>query len=291
MLSALLLGLYDVAKKRAVSVNGGIEVLLISTAISSLFFVPLILSSLFDWGVASGTLLEMPSGTLGDHLFLFCKSLLVAGSWICGILALKHLPLTTVGIVKASRPVFVLLGCLLIFSERLNLLQWGGILIAIGALTMLGFSSKSEGISFVHNKWAYCLFGSVLFGVASALLDKFFMKNHQPVFVQAWCDIYLTLIFGSIYFLTGLRSKSVFKWDWNILLISLFITVSDFLYFYSLSCEGSLLSVVSMLRRSSVVVTFICGAIFFKEKNIRAKGVEMLLLLSGMALLLFGSYL
>jgi len=291
VLSAFLLGLYDVAKKKAVSANDGIQVLLVSTAISSLIFLPLIFSSLFGWGLGEGTLLEIPCGSVGDHIFLFFKSLIVAGSWFCGILALKHLPLTTVGIVKASRPVFVLLGCLVIFSERLNMFQWGGILIAIISLTLLGFSSKNEGISFVHNRWAYCLFGSVLLGVASALLDKLFMRNHEPVFVQAWCNIYITLIFGIIYLLAGLRAKSKFKWDWSILLISIFLTSSDFLYFYSLSCDGSLLSVVSMLRRSSVVVTFIIGAIFFNEKNIRAKGLEMILLLSGMALLLFGSYM
>lgn len=291
VLSAFLLGLYDVAKKKAVSANDGIQVLLVSTAISSFLFLPLILSSLFGWGLAEGTLLEMPTGTLGDHIFLFIKSLLVAGSWFCGILALKHLPLTTVGIVKASRPVFVLLGCLLIFSERLNPYQWGGILIAIVSLTLLGFSSKNEGISFVRDRWAYCLFGSVLLGVASALLDKFYMRDHEPVFIQGWCNLYITLIFGLIYLLAGLRRKSSFKWDWSLLLISIFLTLSDFLYFYSLSCDGSLLSVVSMLRRSSVVVTFIFGAIFFNEKNIRAKGLEMILLLSGMALLLFGSYL
>jgi len=277
MLSALLLGFYDVAKKNAVSKNGGLVVLFVSTAISSLFFVPLLLTS------------EIPTGSLDDHIFFFFKSLLVSGSWICGIIALKHLPLTTVGIVKASRPVFVLLGCLLIFSERLNFVQWGGIVIAILALTLLGRSSRTEGISFVNNKWVYCLFGSVLFGVVSALLDKYYLTTHEPLFVQAWCNMYITLIMGVGLLFTG--NKGRFQWDWSILLISVFLTISDFLYFYSLSCDGSLLSVVSMLRRSSVIVTFVCGAILFKEKNLRAKGLEMLLLLSGMMLLLLGSYL
>jgi len=292
VLSALLLGLYDVAKKKAVSVNGGLEVLLVSTAISTLFFIPFLLSAVFGWGlVPSGSLLSFDSGSLDEHLFMFMKSLLVSGSWICGIVALKHLPLTTVGIVKASRPVFVLLGCMLIFSERLNLCQWGGIIIAIVSLALLGLSSRQEGISFVSNRWVYCLFGSVLFGVVSALLDKYFLADHDPVFVQAWCNLYITAIMGVILLFSGLRSRTRFQWDWSILLISVFLTVSDFLYFYSLSCDGSLLSVVSMLRRSSVIVTFVCGALFFKEKNIRAKGLEMLLLLSGMMLLLVGSYL
>ncbi len=82
-----------------------------------------------------------------------------------------------------------------------------------------------------------------------------------------------------------------FRWDWSLLLIAVFITLSDFFYFYSLSQEGSLLLVVSMLRRSSVVVSFIGGAIVFHEHNLRDKALEMALLLAGMAVILFGSYL
>ena len=296
ILSAVLLGLYDVAKKQSLRKNGVFDVLLFATAISTLFFAPLLLSSLFGWGLGSGTVFDVPQGSASDHLIVLSKALLVAASWIFGILGMKHLPLTTVGIIKASRPVFVLIGCIFLFGERLNLMQWVGVLIAIVALYLLSRSSLREGISFSHNKWVYCMAGSVIFGVASALYDKYIMGHFNQVFVQGWGNFYLTVIFAVSVLLNAVlcrrKGKVVqkFRWDWTVFLIAVFITVSDFMYFYSLSCEGSMLSVISMLRRSSVIITFVCGAFLFKEHNLRAKALEMLMLLLGMALLLFGSY-
>ena len=305
--SALLLGCYDIAKKQALKRNGVLEVLLVATALSTLFLVP----------VLAGP----HPATLQMHLWLALKSLLVAGSWIFGIIGLKHLPLTTVGIIKATRPVFVLLGCLLLFGEVLNGLQWAGIAVAITALTLLGLSSRSEGIYFHRDRWVWCMGLSVLFGVVSALFDKQIVSNLKlpPVFTLAWCDLYVTVILGICVlgnrFILRRRTGTAgtepdlakqtggrvpldpgsipgivpFRWDWSLLLIAVFITISDILYFYSLSCDGSLLAVVSMLRRSSVVVTFLGGAILFKERNLRAKGWVLLLLLAGMVLLFFGS--
>ena len=300
--SALLLGLYDSAKKRALQVNGVFQVLLSTTAICSLFFMPLILSSLFGWGLGDGTIFEMPQGTAEQHIKLIIKAVIVSLSWIFGFYGLKHLPLSTVGIIKATRPVFVLLGCIILFGEHLNLMQWAGVIIAMTALFLLGRSSKSEGIDFAHNKWIFCMAASVLFGVISALYDKYIMKEMNAIFVQGWCDLYIALILAIIviamnhaYTRSQPSGENVtdaprkFRWDWTILEIAFFITISDFLYFYSLSRPDSLLAVVSILRRSSVLVTLVCGAVVFREKNIRAKTLETILLLAGMILLVLGS--
>ena len=296
VISAVLLGLYDVAKKNAIANNGVLEVLLFATGLSTLMLSPLLISSVTGMQLGRNVLFELDCGTLKLHLLLIFKSCLVSISWICGIIALKHIPLTTVGIVKASRPVFVLLGCLLIFDERLNFFQWSGVILAIVSLYLLGRSSREEGISFSGNRWVFCLFGSVLFGVVSALFDKYLMVDVNPLFVQSWCDLYITVILAVCVlierkYLTYNGDVPVrITWDWQIFLIALFITVSDFCYFYSLTFDGSMLSVISMIRRSSVIVTFIFGSLMFKEKKLRAKGFEMALLLLGMVLLMYGSY-
>lgn len=290
--SAFLLGFYDVAKKKASYANSVLNVLLYATGIATVCFIPLILSSLFGWGLGDGTPLQMMKGTPKDHLLLILKSLIVTSSWISGLIGLKHLPITTAGTIKASRPVFVLLGSVLIFAERPNALQWTGILIAIFALYLLGRSSKKEGIDFSKNKWIFWMFFAVFSGVASALLDKKMMTWMTPMFTQSWCNFYITVILALMTMVlaaTHSEFYSKFHWDWNIFLIALFLTVSDFLYFYSLSVPGSMLSVISMIRRSSVIITFICGAIFFKEGRLKEKGVALIVLLAAMAILVFGS--
>lgn len=290
--SAILLGIYDVFKKQASTRNDVLHILFYATAISTCFFVPLMLSSLFGWGWADGTVFEVPRGSLNDHLLVFVKAIVVTVSWITGLVGLKNLPITTAGTIKASRPVFVLLGSILIFGERLNLWQWAAILTAMFALWLLGRTSKKEGVDFVRNKWVFCMWAAVITGVISALMDKHLMGSLKPMFMQSWCNFYIALILGCTLLAERLfhsRYYKPYRNDWIILLIAVFITMSDSLYFLSLYSSGSMLSVVSMLRRSSVIITFVFGAVVFKERNLRSKGLALLILLAGMTILLFSS--
>lgn len=290
--SAILLGIYDVFKKQASTRNDVLHILLYVTALSTLLLSPFVLTSAFGWRWLEGTAFDASPGSLRDHLLLLLKAFIVTVSWVTGLIGLKNLPITTAGTIKTSRPVFVLLGSILIFGEQLNPWQWVAILLAFVALWMLGHTSRREGFDFVRNRWVICMWISVLSGVASALLDKHLMSSMQPMFVQGWCNFYITIILAITLLVVkyaGHSSYRPYHRDWLILLIALFITGSDFLYFLSLSGEGAMLSVVSILRRSSVIITFICGAIFFKEKNLKTKGVALLILLASMILLVLSS--
>ena len=77
--------------------------------------------------------------------------------------------------------------------------------------------------------------------------------------------------------------------DFCIPLISLALSVADFLYFQALSIDGAMVSIVSMIRRGSVVVSFLIGAFVLHEKNIRSKAIDLLLVLLGMVFLFLGS--
>ena len=72
-------------------------------------------------------------------------------------------------------------------------------------------------------------------------------------------------------------------------MISLFLSAADFVYFYALSLPESMVSVVSMVRRGSVVVSFLFGAWIFREKNLKSKAIDLILVLIGMFFLYLGS--
>ena len=273
--SAFMLGVYDVAKKQSLKRNSSLGVLLLATFFSTLFLSP--------W---------LSHGPLQDHLRLMVKAVLVTVSWIAGMEGLKRLPITIASTIKASRPVFVLLLSILIFGEKLNAWQWAGSIVAMVALYMLSLSSRKEGIHFTRNAGVAWMALSVIAGVASALWDKHIMGSMEPLFVQSWCNLYVTVLLALTVGFFWLRDKEHFqpiRWDWNILLIAVFITTADALYFFSLKDSDALLSVISMIRRSSVLVTFIGGAILFKETNLRSKSLALAVLLAGMALIVFGS--
>ena len=108
----------------------------------------------------------------------------------------------------------------------------------------------------------------------------------------AWTNLYITILFALVLLVQYLTDKKHFQpfvWDWRILLIAVLITVADALYFFAVKEPDAMLSIISMIRRTSVIVTFIGGALILKEGHIRDKAVVLVLMLSGVALLLGGS--
>ncbi|MBR4809096.1 MAG: DMT family transporter [Bacteroidales bacterium] len=322
-MSAVLLGLYDVAKKKALQKNGVLAVLLVATALSTLLVSPF-----FRLGPGE------------DFLKLAFKAVLVTASWISGMVGLKMLPLTTVSTIKGSRPVFVVLLSIIIYGEKLNWMQWSGIALALLALWLLGRSSRSDGTVQARRTGFIFMAVSVATGVASAVYDKHIISGMDPLFVQSWTNLFITLLLAVCVFVARLssgasasrnfrfapsppqagpphshghgrpwfleaeaplgnraaaeedsdsHSASRFRWDWTLVVVAVLITAADMLYFFALKQPGALLSVISVVRRGSVLVTFVCGAIMFREGNLRAKGFNMLLMVAGIALLLIGS--
>ena len=292
-ISAFLLGLYDVAKKRSLGGNAVIPVLLLNTLFATLLFLPVILDAELGWGVFDGTAFDSMRGTVGDHLLVALKSAITLSSWLCGYYAIKHLPLTIVGPVNAMRPVVVLMGATLLFGERLNMWQWGGVLLTILSLYLLSRSGKRESIDIRSNRYVWALFLAMLLGAVSGLYDKYIISAHalHPLFVQSWFGVYqlaMMTIVACVLWLPR-RGEERFVWRWTIPLITLFVSCADFFYYHALDCEGAMIAVVSMIRRSSVIVTFVCGVLLFGERNVRSKVVDLILILIAMVLLAIGS--
>lgn len=291
--SAALLGFYDVFKKKSLSNNAVLPVLALNTLFSSIIFIPFILLSHFAPQTLQGSLFYVPDlGGWEVHKFILLKSFIVLSSWAFGYFGMKHLPLTIVGPINATRPVMTLVGAMLIFGERLNLYQWIGVFMAVISFFMLSRSGKKEGIDFKHDRWIWFVVLAAVLGAVSGLYDKYLMGRFNNMQVQAWYNIYqLFMMGGVLMFLWWPKRKTStpFRWDWCIILISVFLSAADFVYFYALSMEDSMISIVSMVRRGSVVVSFLFGAMMFHEKNLRSKAIDLLLVLIGMFFLYLGS--
>lgn len=287
-LSAALLGCYDAFKKHSLSGNDILTVLFLNTVFCSIIFLPM------AW--------YAPFGGWEVQRYVLLKSFIVLSSWICGYYAMANLPLTLVGPLNASRPVLVLMGALLFYGERLNMYQWIGVSIAIISFFMLKKSGSKEGIDFRSNGYVLCLVIAVLLGALSGLYDKYLMAPVEEggmglnrLTVQAYFNFYQMFIMGVVLIVTRYREKGGaaqaprFQWRWTIPLISIFICMADMAYFYSLSLDGAMISVVSMVRRSSVVVSFLIGAFVLHERNVKSKAWDLLLVLLGMFFLYLGA--
>ncbi len=297
--SAFFLGFYDVAKKKSLNGNAVLQVLFCNTIFCAIIFLPFIIISAVSPESVQNTIFNASLSSIYSdcreilpvkaHLLVILKAFIVLSSWIMGYYALKHLPITIAGPVNATRPVLVLMGAVVLFGEKLNLLQWGGVIISLFSLFLLSLSGRKEGIDFKSNKWVYVLFGAVITGAVSGLYDKFIMKQLPPLFVQSWFNIYQVPIMGTVLLIMNRFTASKFQWRWWIPLISLFVSTADFAYFYALSYDDALIAVISMIRRGSVIVSFTAGALLLKEKNLKAKALDLVLILIGLALLCWGS--
>ena len=273
--SALLLGIYDVFKKQALKRNGVYWILVGSTGLTTLFLSPF-LSAI----------------SLHDHLCILIKAVLVSASWVSGLIAMKHLPLTTVSTIKASRPMFVVIFSIILFGERLSPLQWLGVAIVMAALFLSSRSKRHETDKANSAKGMVAMVVSVLSGAASALYDKHIISGFEPLALQRWTNLYITALLALILLIQYLADKEHFQgfaWDWRILIIAVLITAADAAYFFAIKDPDAMLSVISIIRRCSVLVTFLGGALILKEGQIRDKALDMVLMMAGVGLLLYAT--
>lgn len=298
--SALCLGFYDISKKIALRENRVVDVLTISVCVSSLFLsIPLIFSRLCP-EMMLGTHFYVPSLDGTAHAYTILKSIIVLSSWFFGYISLKHLPISVVSPMQATRPMWTLVGALLLFNERLNGWQWVGILLAIGSIFVFSFRRKtiSNALSTnTNNKYYYiCLAFAIISGACSGLYDKYLMRQYDHNAVQVYYTFYqaiMMLIAWAIFNRKNIKYQisnlRFIKRIGVIVLISLFLIVSDNVYMLALRDPDSMIAVVSTIRRGGAVIGFAYGLLFLKEPDPVRKLCCMGGILAGLICLAMGS--
>ena len=297
-LSALCLGFYDISKKVALRDNSVVDVLTASVLISScILLVPLLLSRLAP-SLMTETAFFVPTLDLRGHLLTVLKSVIVLSSWLCAYLALKHLPISIVSPWQATRPMWTLIGAMLIFGERLNPWQWTGVLLAIGSIFLFQLSSFDFRLSTLsrprlRSNYYLALALAILIGAGSGLYDKYIMRLYDHNAVQVYYTLYQAVMMLVFCYIHHRRHPSTLDFRLSTLLpialISVFLVISDNVYMLALQDPDSMIAVVSTIRRGGTVIGFAYGLIFLKEKDPYKKVLCMLGILAGLIFLALGS--
>jgi drug/metabolite transporter (DMT)-like permease len=221
---------------------------------------------------------------------LFLKSTIVSTSWVLAYFAMKHLPITIVSPIRASGPVWTLIGAIVLFHESPSALQWVGMTMIFASYFAFSVLGRAENIHFHRSKWILFIFLATLIGTVSTLYDKWLIQRlgYSPVQVQVWYVLYISVIF-TFYFAVlcwPQRQRSTpFVWRWSIPLIGISLFLADFVYFIALSNPDALIIILSILRRCSVLFSFFAGAFLFKEFNKGKKAWVLLGILVGVLLI------
>lgn len=292
LLSALLLGVYDVFKKVSLRDNAVIPVLSTSIFISALF---LLLASSVTWicpEQAKSLHIYLPNIDWQTHFFIFLKALIVLGSWISAYFGMKNIPITIFSPIRATQPLWTVLGAFFIFSERLTLLQFVGVAMTLISFYLFSLVGLKEGISWKSNRWIWLIILATLLGSVSGLYDKHLMHQYDRIAVQVYSTFYQALMMLLVLFLLWYPRRmhtTKFQWRWSIVGISVFLIIADYVYFWAISEEGAMISIISTIRRSGAVVPFMYGMFLLHERNLKIKSLLFTGVLIGVFLLYLGS--
>jgi len=290
LISSLLLGLYDVCKKHSLNHNAVLPVLFISVLCGFLPMPFLLAGSRWAPELMQQMHCYVPVATLSEHWHIFIKAFIVSTSWILAYFAMKHLPISIVSPIRASSPVWTLIGAILLFHERPSPMQWAGMAIIFIAYYTFSLIGREEGIHFHRSKWILFIFLATFIGTFSTLYDKYLFQklNYTPMLVQFWFAFYNVVLLGfftAVFWWPRRATFTPFQWRWSIPLIGFFLIASDFAYFNSVHDPAALIVILSILRRSSVVVSFIVGWFLFKEANRCRKAWALAGVLAGVILI------
>lgn len=308
ILSALCLGFYDVSKKRALQRGDVLTVLAGSVCISALILcLPLLLSRLSP-EMMKDTLFFVPKVDARGHLLIFVKSCIVLSSWVFAYISVKYLPLSVVSPMQATRPMWTLIGAMLIFGERLNGWQWGGVVCALGSIFLFSLTAKAHPTTSdktptkgnnTTRKYYLCLLLAILIGAGSGLYDKYMMRHYDHNAVQVYYTVYQALMMLVIWLCNRWRTRRASEetplplLNQRLLLpvacISLFLVLSDYVYMLALSDPSSMIAVVSTIRRGGTIIPFLYGILILKEPNAGKKIACLTGIVIGLLCLALGS--
>ena len=302
IVSAVLLGCYDAAKKWSVRDNAVPVVLLVSVSFGALLYSPLVIWSTFSPSSIPWESFVVERLPWERHGLILAKSVLVGASWTLAFTALKHLPLSIAAPIRATSPFWTITIAILFFGERPTPVQWCGIAVVLVGFWLFTLVGRREGIRFTRDRWVALMMLATLLGACSSIYDKWLLQfaGFAPVTMQAWFTIYLVPVMVPLavwwyrYDSPSSRRNGAhaprsvgqpFHWRWSLAAVSPLLIMADWFYFVALSDPEAMISVVSVVRRCSVVIALAFGARALSESNFRAKSACVALILVGVVLL------
>ena len=280
--SAAMLALYDIAKKASVRDNAVLPTLLVSTVFGCAAF----LAGLAATGGLSSAL---KAATPGTAALSAAKSVIVAASWVFTFTALRTLPVSIATPIRASAPAIVFVAAFFLYGERPTSLQILGMCAVFAGYFAFSWAGRSEGIDFLRSRAVWCAFAGMFLSAMSSMWDKyvFQLRGANVETVQLFFQVGLVCVYGALFAgRSALRMRGDrFEWRWTIPLVGVLLAAADWLYFRGLSIPDVPISVASLMRRFSVAITFVLGALFFHETNLLRKGIALAIMLVGIVLL------
>lgn len=274
LIYGILKGIRDIAKKKALTINGVVEVLFVYTALAFIFTVP-----------TSGNVLGVPGK---EMVMIAFKSFIIFVAFLASFYAIEKMPVSLYGVIDLSRMLFAMILGVVVLKETLKPNQYVALFLVSLGLVLLKYKPKfiktrSKGedgptATIVKNKpseqvptYIFILaFVSTFLNAVSGMLDKILMGtgNITSGQLQFWYMLFM-VIYYAIYVLitrTKINWKTIFKNPY-VWIISILFVIADRCLFIANGYAGSRVTVMTLLKQVCVIVTIVGGKLIFKEKD------------------------
>lgn len=272
LISAMFLGCYDVLKKVSLKQSNIYEVL---------FFY-----CLSGFGISLLFIGNNFSITLVDSLFVLLKSLIIVVNWLLVIKCLKKLDVSIVVGFSLVNTIFTIFGAALFFKEKITLVHLLSLFfIFLGIFMIAKLEKKQEKER--DNRYIVLLLLANVLASCSAFVDKY-MLNYLHIANNEVLILFLlfnSVIYGVIYLYKNKKIEfKKLKSNYFLILAGASIALADITYYYALTLDKGDISIVSIVRKSSVIIATLLASIFLKEKHLLKKLGILTIMLIGVVL-------
>lgn len=264
-------GIRDGLKKLSLQKSTLMEVLLFHSLIAFLLTIPF-----------SHNVFDMPTIF---YTLIFLKSFVIFLAWIFSFMSLNKMSLSYVGVMDMSRVVFSTCLGVFLLGEDMGLPNIVGLVLVLVGLFLVNIRKTANSSENTSPKYVVLTLAACLLNAMSGTMDKIYTQYVTSGQLQFWYMFFMVILYTAYVLFTRTKVRiSVLKdniWIW---VLSVLFVVADRALFIANSSSASQVTVMTLIKQSSVIVTIIFGKYVFKEKNILFKLLCSLLIILGITI-------
>ena len=213
------------------------------------------------------------------------KSLVIFVAWILAFLAIKKVPVSVYGICDMSRVIFSTLLGVFCLGESLTEKGIVSLILVVLGLYFANTKKSAENENY-QMKYIWIILIECFLNAVSGTMDKYIMTTGEITSsaLQFWFMLLLSVFYLGYILIKRekLELKKAFTNSW-LYVLSFSLVLGDRLLFIANADPESQVTVMTLIKQSSAVVTIILGRLIYKEKNILRKLICAGIILAGIA--------
>jgi len=214
------------------------------------------------------------------------KSLVIFVAWILAFVAIKKVPVSVYGICDMSRVIFSTLLGVFFLKESLTAKGIVSLVLVVIGLYFANTKKSAENENY-QMKYIWLILAECFLNAVSGTMDKYIMSTGEITSsaLQFWFMLLLSVFYLAYILIKRekLELKKAFTNPW-LYVLSFSLVLGDRLLFIANADPESQVTVMTLIKQSSAIVTVILGRLIYKEKNILRKLICAGIILAGITL-------